>query len=84
MPFPSTEDPDYCAGSLTEAANFSADLLWFTCPECGRPIATRRADGRLYPHVSNSKRARRRDSVQRTLIAYGMNRRHPTGREQVT
>ncbi len=71
MPFPATTDPDYCPASLTPAQGYSLTVQWFRCPQCTRPIAARR-DGSFYPHVSDVRRARRRDRVQESLMTYGI------------
>lgn len=74
MPYPKPDDPDYCPGSGQEPPNYNPELQWQRCGKCGRPI-TAMPNGRLYPHVNNRKRARKRDSIQEGLMAHGLNRR---------
>jgi hypothetical protein len=74
MPYPTPTDPDYCRYSEHPVPNFDPSLIWQRCPGCRRPISAK-PNGRLYPHVSNVRRARRRDVVQESLIAHGLNRR---------
>lgn len=77
MPYPTPNQPGYCPASDTAPDTFDPTLQWQRCDTCHRPIVARR-DGRLYPHLDRP--TRRKDSVQETLIAAGLNRREdPVG-----
>lgn len=75
MPYPTPADPDYCVGSRTPIPNYDADKLWHRCPSCGRLISAMGKTGQFFPHVNNKKRARKGDSIQEGLTAYGLNNR---------
>lgn len=72
MPYPKPDDADYCPGSLTVPPDLDKTLHWHRCANCGRPIRWMK-NGKLFPHVNNVKRARKRDAVQESLIFYGQN-----------
>jgi hypothetical protein len=75
MPYPLTTDPDYCAGSRTVIPDYDDVRQWFRCPSCGRLISAMGKTERFFDHVSNRRRARRRDAVQESLTMYGHNRK---------
>lgn len=75
MPYPSTTDPDYCAGSRQLIWGFDPKMQWFRCPKCSRLISAMGKTQRFFPHLANKKRARRRDAVQESLAAHGLNRK---------
>ncbi len=78
MPFPKPDDPDYCQGSRERVEHWDPLKQWHRCPHCHRPISAR-ADGTFYPHVSNRRRARRRDLVQEGLMEYGLDSKPDRG-----
>jgi predicted RNA-binding Zn-ribbon protein involved in translation (DUF1610 family) len=77
MPYPDANDPDYCAGSRQVIEDYDEERQWFRCPTCGRLISAMGKTKRFFDHVSNRRRARRRDAVQEGLTAYGMNKKEP-------
>lgn len=79
MPYPSPDDPDYCAGSRQPAPNYDRTVHWHRCAVCNRPIRTMGKTDLFYPHVSNIARARKRDAVQEGLIRFGMNKNSDWG-----
>lgn len=75
MPYPAITDPDYCEGSRQLIADHDDVRQWFRCPKCGRLISAMGKTKRFFDHVSNKRRARRRDAIQESLTAYGHNRK---------